>query len=96
MKKILFPLVLSLGVLSGCGADPSQSFVSNQVPKGFEDCAFGYMRDLNIPGSAGKLYMVRCPNSTTTATTSEKHPVTTVTIDNVEYIPKGSTPITNK
>lgn len=100
MKKILFPLVLSLGFLSGCfgGVETpiANQFVVPVVPKGFENCIFGYLKDTNIPGSAGRLYMVRCPNSTTTVTTTDKYPVTTVTIDNVEYVPKGSTPITNK
>ena len=74
MKKFLLPLLLLIGCDSNfSGTGRTQNL--QDVP-GLEDCKFFELRsNLQI------LYVVRCPNSTTSTRTGGKNPSTTITVD---------------
>lgn len=81
MKKLL--IVLGLAVMATGCTKPQDISHEVAMPPGFEDCTVGVTaRDL------GRLYMIRCPNSSTTTMTGGKHDKPTVTIDGVEYVQK--------
>lgn len=81
MKKIL--IVLGLAVIATGCTRPHDISHEIAMPPGFKDCTVG------VTGhNLGKLYMIRCPNSSTTIIADNKHDKPTVTIDGVEYIQK--------
>lgn len=79
MNKTLI-LIPVLALVAACGP-AAQPTVFEVLPDELKDCKFFYIRN----SSGQTLNVVRCPNSNTTAKTSGKHPVTTVTIDGVDY-----------
>ena len=79
MKKFL--LLASLVLLSAC--TPTTNSIDGDFvkPSQLQDCQFYRMRD-----TSGVSYVVvRCPNSSTSTTTSGKNKRTVVVIDGKEY-----------
>ena len=86
MKLILLVLPVIL-ILTGC-PNPVNQWQSHGTGdlkqiKGLEDCTYN-----DVFTGATHLHIVRCPNSTVSTKTSGKDPVTTITVDGTEYIPK--------
>ena len=84
MKKLIAVALLALISLVGCG-EPSATQVKYSVlPDELKDCSFTQVCKTTV----SCIMVVRCPNSTVTTTTQEKHKKTVVTIDGVEYVKK--------
>jgi hypothetical protein len=82
-NKMKYVLILSLMLLAGCEPTAKEK-VWPVVPAGLQDCKFYRLTDTE--GNA--INIARCPLSATTAKTQAKNPVTTITVDGMEYVPK--------
>ena len=78
-----YVLILSLVLLAGCEPTAKEK-VWPVMPAALQDCKFYRLQDAE--GNA--LNVARCPLSTTTVKTQAKTPVTTITVDGTEYVPK--------
>lgn len=85
MWKRLVALAAVVTVI-GCSDDTGSARTKNWdwLPEDLKDCKVYKVHPSNSP----VLTVFRCPNSTTSTTTHEKSPQTTVVIDGVEYEPK--------
>lgn len=80
LKQLL--IISYVVLLAACTPTTSEVSGEFKVPKGLEDCKIYKMRD-----SSGKpIYVVRCPNSNTSATLIQKHNVTAAVIDNGTWL----------
>jgi hypothetical protein len=79
MKKLFLAFAVAVA-LAGC--TPSAEIVSMPVmPQGFEGCTIG-----SAYNGVTRIYLARCPNSTTTADYSQgKTHMRTVTVDGITY-----------
>lgn len=74
MKKFVI-IALSL-LFASCGKETREISGNYSIPKGLSDCEFYSMKnDMNI------ITVVRCPNSSTSTTTSGKYSQTSVVIE---------------
>lgn len=82
MKKLLMVVAAAI-MLAGC--DPSTKDVSGsfEIPKELKDKGCVMYRMENEYAKA--LYVLYCPNASTTTQTQEKHPINTSTIVEGEY-----------
>jgi hypothetical protein len=78
-----YVLILSLMLLAGCEPSATEK-IWPVMPAELQDCKFYKLKDAE--GNA--LNVARCPLSTTTVKTQAKNPVTTITVDGVEYVAK--------
>lgn len=78
-----YVLILSLMLLAGCEPSATEK-IWPVMPAGLQDCKFYSLKDAD----GYTLHIARCPLSATTAKTQAKNPVTTITVDGIEYIPK--------
>lgn len=76
-------LMLAILLLSACDMTPQTKVVDTGfvLPEDLKDCHMYEM--INRSGTA--LYVMRCPNSTT-STSAGKNPTTTVVIDDDTYV----------
>ena len=81
--KYVYLLILSSLMLTGCEPSATEK-IWPVMPAGLQDCKFYKLKDAE--GNA--LNIARCPLSATTAKTQVKNPVTTITVDGTEYVPK--------
>ena len=81
--KYVYPLILTTLMLAGCEPSATEK-VWPVMPAALQDCKFYRLQDAE--GNA--LNVARCPLSTTTVKTQAKNPVTTITVDGTEYVPK--------
>lgn len=81
MKIARTTLVLAIvATLLGCSKttkDVTQSFT---LPPGLADCKVHHMRG-DLDADYLRIIVVRCPNSSTTTTTSGKHPISTTVVE---------------
>lgn len=82
--KFLIPISMAV-FLSAC--TPSYAPVSMpMLPEELKDCGF-----FSVSNGTDRMYVVRCPNSTTSTTYRVgKHDETTVVIDGAEYVRKDT------
>lgn len=85
MKRlILIPVVLMLAACQKPVDEWTQTPpLDLKTIKGLEDCTYS-----RVYTGSNHLYIVRCPGSTVSTTTSGKNPVNTITVDGVEYVQK--------
>jgi hypothetical protein len=82
MKKLYFILLLISTNIQ------AEQFVPDNLPDELKDCVFLEVRKEAMLGHT-TLNVVRCPNSTTSVTSTQgKTPVTVITIDGIEYVKK--------
>lgn len=79
MKKIL---IIAMIAISGCSYEKQSQDISGNfiLNNDLKDCKINWIRS----DRGSSLHVVRCPNSQTTTTTLEKHPVTTAVIETLE------------
>jgi hypothetical protein len=82
-NKMKYVLILSLVLLAGCEPSAKEK-VWPVMPAELQDCKFYRLTD----SEANSISIARCPLSTTTVKTQAKNPVTTITVDGMEYVPK--------
>ena len=74
--------LIALVVLGLSACEPAAKIRDFPVrPKFLEDCQFARLTDAD----GNSITVGRCPNSTTTVVVPGKSPVTTITVDGVEY-----------
>lgn len=75
MKKFVF-IALSL-LFSSCSSETLDISRKYDIPKDLNDCSFYLMRN----NEGGAITVVRCPNSSTSTTTSGKYSRTVSTVE---------------
>lgn len=79
MKKIF--AVVAVLALVGCHAETRDVKANFAIPEELKDCTFTRMQS----EGGSTITVVRCPNSNVSVTDHQKNPVTTITVDGVEY-----------
>lgn len=70
MKKLI---IIAALLITGCTPETTEISDTYSLPKGLQDCQIYQMS-----GSIARLYVVRCPNSTTSTTTTSGKITTSV------------------